>query len=85
MKKPTSWTEALQRELVKHSSGFTPEHKTSREIAEEFKAAGLPHGVNYVTRYLTSLVRAGKAEQVHGTVAGANGIKVRCVKYLLLP
>lgn len=83
MKTTKSWAALLQQELAAEPTRFTPEHKTRDEIIEEFKKAGLPCGVSYVTRLLRNLVTSGKATCMEGYVVGSTGRRVRNVKYLL--
>ena len=77
-----SWASLLKAELGDCSSTFPPDAKTALEIGQELKAEGLPSGKMFVGRYIHTLIASGKAKRFDGQTV-KNGVKVRCVKYVL--
>lgn len=83
--KPTNsgWAALLQEELQNTGTSFPEGAVTFRELREERKKAGLPHGKCATYEWIRVLVKNDRITVHEGYTRGQSGRMVRNTRYLL--
>ena len=80
-KQPDDWA-ALIADDLKPKVVFPEGALSFVELQELRKSQGAPCGTSVVQRWVLALKKAGKIEQINGSVRSGGNL-VRCVKYLV--